>query len=240
MTTPLRWNIPSLVYRIIQAGTHLKEFDCPTLDSLIFSHGSDNFWSRHRPQMFITSPCLQTSSLTNRHHSALISLHIFVNFLRHILSKHFSLHIYADKLKSVFAVPSRAMSSNQSPPGASQKDPKSAMPGVIPKVALQALEPCAGGFWTVTGQSNDGFSIAYIMNGGTQAISYTMRPCTTEEEVLKHCKNHLYDLPQCKYVQLSTATIANPKKLNNLPSLLPIHNHTSRLQLHCLYHAARL
>ena len=178
-------------------------------------------------------PTLRLQPLTNHHIPPFISLHTFVDFLLHFLSI-FSTpsHQSRQAKKPTLSPPSRIMSSNQSPAGASQNNAVASMPGVLPKVALQALEPCAGGFWTVTSQSNEGFSVAYIMNGGTQAISYTMRPCTTEEEVLKRCSNHLYDLPQCKYVQLSTTALTNPKKLNSPPSLIPTHDHISRLRSH--------
>lgn len=191
--------------------------------------------------MFTASPCPQISPLANHPIPPFISLQTFVNFLLHFLFT-FSTpsHQSRQAKKPDLSSPSRIMPSSQSPAGASQSNAVAAMPGVLPKVALQALEPCAGGFWTVTSQSNDGFSVAYIMNGGTQAISYTMRPCATEEEVLKRCRNHLYDLPQCKYVQPSTTALTDPKKLNSPLSLIPTHDHTSRLRPHFRHRPTRL
>lgn len=59
--------------------------------------------------------------------------------------------------------------------------------------ALRRLEPRPGGQWAITGQSNDSFSLAYVMDGGSNAICYTMHPCTTEEEVRNHCGSLIYD-----------------------------------------------
>ncbi|EFY88586.1 hypothetical protein J3459_011536 [Metarhizium acridum] len=59
--------------------------------------------------------------------------------------------------------------------------------------ALRHLEPRPGGQWAVTGQSSASYSLAYIMDGGTDAICYTMKPCTTEEDVRIHCASLIYD-----------------------------------------------
>ncbi|KID83387.1 hypothetical protein MAJ_11316, partial [Metarhizium majus ARSEF 297] len=59
--------------------------------------------------------------------------------------------------------------------------------------ALRHLEPRPGGQWAVTGRSSASYSLAYIMDGGTDAICYTMKPCTTEEDVRTHCASLIYD-----------------------------------------------
>lgn len=58
--------------------------------------------------------------------------------------------------------------------------------------ALRHLEPRPGGQWAVTGQSANSYSLAYIMDGGADAICYTMQPCATEEDVRAHCGAMIY------------------------------------------------
>ncbi|KAG5984740.1 hypothetical protein E4U55_003384 [Claviceps digitariae] len=69
--------------------------------------------------------------------------------------------------------------------------------GTIPALptisALRRLEPRPGGQWAVTGQSDDSYSLAYVMDGGSNAICYTIHACTTEEEVRNHCGSLIYD-----------------------------------------------
>jgi hypothetical protein len=71
------------------------------------------------------------------------------------------------------------------------------LPRVLPIVALKALEPREGGFWALTGQSSGGeaFSITYFMDNGTRAISYTMQPCMTTEQAMKHFRYQIYEPP---------------------------------------------
>ncbi|KHO00961.1 uncharacterized protein MAM_01739 [Metarhizium album ARSEF 1941] len=59
--------------------------------------------------------------------------------------------------------------------------------------ALRHLEPRPGGHWTVTGHSSASYTLAYIMDGGADAICYTMKLCATEEDVLTHCGSLIYD-----------------------------------------------
>ncbi|KAG5998092.1 hypothetical protein E4U43_002493 [Claviceps pusilla] len=71
--------------------------------------------------------------------------------------------------------------------------------------ALRRLEPRPGGQWAITGQSDDSYSLAYIMDGGHNAICYTMHACTTEEEVLNHCGSLIYDVNSSKINMLSAS-----------------------------------
>lgn len=86
------------------------------------------------------------------------------------------------------------MSHATSPSVASEDETKPRMPASIPKTALRALEPEAGGSWTVTGQSGDAFVLTYHMKGGSESISYTMRPCTNEQDIRAQCGQFFYDV----------------------------------------------
>lgn len=59
--------------------------------------------------------------------------------------------------------------------------------------ALHHLEPRPGGQWAVTEQSNDSYSLAYLMDDGHNSICYTIHPCTTEEEIRNRCGSLIYD-----------------------------------------------
>lgn len=82
-------------------------------------------------------------------------------------------------------------------------------PTVLPAVSLRPLQPRDGGYWAVTGQCEDTFTLSYFMNGGTEGIAYAMQPCTTEEDIRKYCAEHLYDLAQRKFVDLLTEKSSN-------------------------------
>ncbi|KAG6004705.1 hypothetical protein E4U21_000860, partial [Claviceps maximensis] len=81
--------------------------------------------------------------------------------------------------------------------------------GTVPALptisALRRLEPRPGGQWAVTGQSDDSYSLAYLMDGGSDAICYTIHTCTTEEEVRSHCGSLIYDVNLPKLDMVSTS-----------------------------------
>ncbi|KAK4077362.1 uncharacterized protein Triagg1_3694 [Trichoderma aggressivum f. europaeum] len=66
-------------------------------------------------------------------------------------------------------------------------------PKIPPISALTALEPRPGGQWTVNEQEGDTTSLTYIMGNGTEAITYNMRQCRTEDDVRKHCAPFFYE-----------------------------------------------
>lgn len=61
--------------------------------------------------------------------------------------------------------------------------------------ALRHLEPHPGGLWTLTGQQQDSYTIAYVMEGRGEAVYYTVQACTNEADVRQHCGSHIYDVP---------------------------------------------
>ena len=62
-----------------------------------------------------------------------------------------------------------------------------------PISALRALEPRPGGHWTVYGQEGAVLSLSYMMDNVTEAITYTLHQCKTEEEIRKHCASFVYE-----------------------------------------------
>lgn len=62
-----------------------------------------------------------------------------------------------------------------------------------PISALKALEPRPGGQWAIYEQEGDTISLSYVMNNGTEAITYTLYQCKTEEDIRKHCAGFVYE-----------------------------------------------
>lgn len=62
-----------------------------------------------------------------------------------------------------------------------------------PISALKALEPRPGGHWAVYEQEGDATTLSYVMNNGTEAITYTLHQCKTEEDIRKHCAGFVYE-----------------------------------------------
>lgn len=67
----------------------------------------------------------------------------------------------------------------------------------IPKAALRALEPRPDGRWVVENEFEGAFRFVYVM-GEQEAVYYTLRPCSTEEEIRDNCKDFIYDMPPCE------------------------------------------
>ncbi|POR32895.1 Uncharacterized protein TPAR_06913, partial [Tolypocladium paradoxum] len=64
---------------------------------------------------------------------------------------------------------------------------------LVPETTLQRLAPRREGFWLVAGQHTDHFTLAYVMDGGTHALTYHIYPCNTSEEVYDVCGHLMYD-----------------------------------------------
>ena len=64
---------------------------------------------------------------------------------------------------------------------------------LVPETTLQRLAPRREGFWLVAGQHADHFTLAYVMDGGTHALTYHIYPCNTAEEVYDVCGHLMYD-----------------------------------------------
>ncbi|KAF7563889.1 hypothetical protein G7046_g229 [Stylonectria norvegica] len=87
--------------------------------------------------------------------------------------------------------------------------------------ALRHLEPRPGGYWTVTAQSQDVISLAYVMDGGVEAAYYTFNACSTIEDVRTRCESLIYeysdeliqDPPQYGSVRIPSS--ASAKSSNN-------------------------
>lgn len=62
-----------------------------------------------------------------------------------------------------------------------------------PISALKTLEPRPGGQWAVYEQEGDTISLSYVMNNGTEAVTYTLHQCKTEEDIRKHCAGFVYE-----------------------------------------------
>ncbi|EHK42952.1 uncharacterized protein TrAtP1_001897 [Trichoderma atroviride] len=62
-----------------------------------------------------------------------------------------------------------------------------------PISALKALEPRPDGHWAVYEQEGDATTLSYVMNNGTEAITYTLHQCKTEEDIRKHCAGFVYE-----------------------------------------------
>lgn len=62
-----------------------------------------------------------------------------------------------------------------------------------PISALKALEPQPDGQWAVYEQEGDTIFLSYVMNNGTEAITYTLHQCKTEEDIRKHCAGFVYE-----------------------------------------------
>ncbi|CAH0046398.1 unnamed protein product [Clonostachys solani] len=83
----------------------------------------------------------------------------------------------------------------------------------IPKSALKALEPRPGGRWVVENESEGVFRFVYIM-GEEEAVYYSLRPCSTEEEIRDNCKDFIYDMPSSSP---QTGNSNQPPANNNPP-----------------------
>lgn len=96
------------------------------------------------------------------------------------------------------------MSTSQGYEGGSQANNSNNPPRALPTAALKALEPQAGGFWAVTGQdlSTGAISMTYFVGQGVEAATYTMRACSSEEEVRQKCAKHLYRFSPREYLAL--------------------------------------
>ncbi|EHK22526.1 uncharacterized protein TRIVIDRAFT_221797 [Trichoderma virens Gv29-8] len=66
-------------------------------------------------------------------------------------------------------------------------------PKIPPISALTALEPRPGGQWTINRQEGDATSLSYVMDNGSEAITYTLHQCQTEEDIRKHCASFVYE-----------------------------------------------
>ncbi|UNI24398.1 hypothetical protein JDV02_010147 [Purpureocillium takamizusanense] len=64
---------------------------------------------------------------------------------------------------------------------------------LIPEATLQRLAPSIGGYWMVLGQAADRVTLAYVMNGGHNSITYEIFTCSTEDEVANVCGDAVYD-----------------------------------------------
>ncbi|CAG9986397.1 unnamed protein product [Clonostachys byssicola] len=82
----------------------------------------------------------------------------------------------------------------------------------IPKAALKALEPRPGGRWAVEPESEGSFRFVYTMGEGEGSVYYTLRPCSTEEEIRDNCKDFIYDMPP------PVAQTGNPQQI---PAFVP-------------------
>ncbi|CAI6095149.1 unnamed protein product [Clonostachys chloroleuca] len=115
------------------------------------------------------------------------------------------------------------MSAPSSSSGAYGPPPGPRLVTSIPKAALKALEPRPGGRWVVEPESEGAFRFVYIMGEEEVTVYYTLRPCSTEEEIRDNCKDFIYDMPR------PAAQIGNPQQMpahNNpagtfLPTTLP-------------------
>nr|AST15022.1 hypothetical protein [Trichoderma spinulosum] len=66
-------------------------------------------------------------------------------------------------------------------------------PRVPPIAALAALEPRPGGQWIMNEQEGDATSVSYVMDNGSEAITYTLHQCRTEEDIRKRCASFVYE-----------------------------------------------
>lgn len=99
------------------------------------------------------------------------------------------------------------MSADDDRGGDSQADTSNNPPRALPTAALRALEPRVGGFWAITSQekSTGTISMTYFMNDGSEAVTYNMRACKSEEEVRQQFASQIYQAAPSKYFGLFIA-----------------------------------
>lgn len=64
---------------------------------------------------------------------------------------------------------------------------------LIPETALRRMAPAPGGNWVVVAQFDDHFTLAYIMDGGQESVTYDFYPCDTEEKIMNICGDAIHE-----------------------------------------------
>ncbi|TQW01167.1 hypothetical protein IF1G_01098 [Cordyceps javanica] len=63
----------------------------------------------------------------------------------------------------------------------------------LPASAFKHLEPYPGGNWTVSGETADSVTVSYSYGGNAEVVSYTLRQCRTEQDVIAQCQSLMYN-----------------------------------------------